>query len=107
MKRKLAVVCMVLLLGAACASSTRIQTNPEGARVYINGEHVGATPYLHTDRNTWLQKSQLTLKKEGYRDLDTWLQRDGNFNCLGAIWYTLWIWDYKDTHQYDLEPVRK
>src|SRR3989304_1405724 len=34
---------------AACSSTTVIRSNPSGARLYLNGEAVGTTPYAMTD----------------------------------------------------------
>ena len=44
----------LLLAGAvlitSCSSTTLIQSNPPGAKVYLNDEAVGTTPYTHKDK---------------------------------------------------------
>ena len=48
------------ILLASCASTTMIQSNPSGAKVYLNGENVGITPFRHTD--TRILGSTTTVK---------------------------------------------
>jgi len=38
------------ILFASCSSSTLIQSSPSGAKVYLNGEYAGVTPYTPTPR---------------------------------------------------------
>ena len=67
----------VFLLGClGCASSTFIKSIPPGAKLYIDGQVKGETPYTYTDRSiagTW---RNLTLKKEGYKDFSGHIKRD-------------------------------
>lgn len=39
-----------------------IQSNPSGAKLYLNGENVGETPYSHTD--TKIAGSTTTVQLE-------------------------------------------
>jgi hypothetical protein len=40
-----ALLLAAVVLFASCSSSTLIQSDPSGAKVYMNGEYKGVTPY--------------------------------------------------------------
>jgi len=73
--RLVAVLALALLLGA-CAAATQnipVSSNPDGASVLADGQPVGVTPC-----NVTLEKTQphiLTLKKDGYRQVDVQITR--------------------------------
>lgn len=60
------VLLAATLLFAGCASSTMINSTPSGAKVVINGEAVGVTPYLYTDTKIVGSLVTLDLTLEGY-----------------------------------------
>ena len=100
----------VLLSG--CASTTLIQSTPEGAKVYLDGESVGITPYSHTDTKIVGSTTSVKLEKEGYEPFYTYFSRNEQAD-VGAIiggvfvWVPfLWIMKYKPTHTYEMSPVR-
>lgn len=45
LKKSTALLMVVAVLFASCSSSTLIQSNPSGARVYMNEEFLGVTPF--------------------------------------------------------------
>ena len=98
------------VLLASCASTTMIQSNPSGAKVYLNGELVGATPYTHRDTKIIWSKTTVKLEKEGYEPLNTFFSRDEEVDvgaiCGGFFVYVpfLWTMKYKPTHTYELTP---
>lgn len=70
-KSGITVVVMAMLLGG-CAQPERkliINSEPEGALVYLNGEEVGRTPMEYDF--TWYSDYDVTLRKEGYETLKT------------------------------------
>ena len=98
------------ILFTSCASRTLIQSNPIGARVYIDGESVGTTPYPHRDTKISMSTTTVQLKKEGYETLNTSFCRDERVD-VGAIIGGLFVWipflwtmKYKPTHSYELIP---
>jgi hypothetical protein len=99
----------ILLTG--CASTTMIQSNPSGAKVYLNGEPVGVTPYEHRDRKIVGTKTIVKLEKEGYESFNTYFHRAEKVDVgalIGGIFVDfpfLWIMKYKPTHAYELKPV--
>lgn len=38
---------ITVLLFSSCVSATLIDSSPSNAKIYINGENVGTTPYKH------------------------------------------------------------
>lgn len=87
-----------------------IQSNPSGAKVYLNGEPVGTTPYTHQDTKIVGSTTTVKLEKEGYEPLNTSFSRDEEAD-VGAIiggifvWVPfLWTMKYKPTHTYELTP---
>lgn len=96
---------------AGCASSTMINSVPSGAKVYINGESVGTTPYLYTDTKVLGSVVNVDLVKDGYETLYTSFTRTEQVNA-GAIvggffllFPFLWTMEYKPTHNYELIPL--
>lgn len=112
MRSKLAAVCLVpAVIAAACSSATVLQTNPPGAKLYLNGEYVGTSPYTMSD--TKMVGSTTTVRAEypGYEPLSAAVQRNEEFSigaCIGGVFLLvpfLWIMGYKPTHTYELRPA--
>lgn len=78
----LALAALILL--ESCASSTTIQSNPTGAKLYLNSSYVGTTPYRHTDTKIVGTTTYVRLEKEGYEPLNTSFSRDEQADA-GAI----------------------
>ena len=99
------------ILLSSCASKTMIQTTPKGAKVYIDGEAVGTTPYLYKDTKIVGGTTTVRLEKEGYETFDTAFSRNEKVNAgavIGGIFVLVpffWIMNYKPTHTYELTPV--
>lgn len=95
----------------SCASTTIIQSNPSGAKVYLNGEPVGVTPYTHQDTKLVGTTTTLKLEKEGYTPLNTAFTRNEEVDLgavIGGVLVLvpfLWTMKYKPTHTYDLTPL--
>ncbi len=116
MKNNYALKTAILLLAAiilfaSCASSTLIQSYPSGAKVFINGEQVGVTPYWYTDTKIMGTVTNVDLIKEGYQPLFTSIERNERVD-FGAIlggfclWVPfLWTMQYNPTHNFELFPL--
>jgi hypothetical protein len=59
-----------------CASSTLIKSNPPGAKLYLEGQLKGETPYTYADRAAAGTMRTVTLKKEGYKDFNGHIKRE-------------------------------
>ena len=96
------------ILLTSCASMTMIQSNPSGAKVYLNGEPVGTTPYTHRDTKIVGSTTTVKLKKEGYAPLNTSFSRNEEVDVgaiIGGVFVFvpfLWTMKYKPTHTYEL-----
>ncbi len=99
------------VLFASCSSSTLIETNPVGAKLYLDGEPVGTTPYTHSDTKIVGSSTNIRLEKAGYEPLNVAMSRNEQVD-VGAIigglfvWVPfLWIMKYKPVHRYEMVPL--
>jgi hypothetical protein len=109
---KLSVIFLTLsIFLASCASTTMIISDPPGAKVYLNGEPVGATPYEMKDTKIVGSCTSVVLKKNGYSDVYAEICRDEQIDAgaiVGGIFFTipfLWLMKYKPYHRYELVPM--
>jgi hypothetical protein len=93
-----------------CASSTMIQSQPPGARVYVNGAAVGTTPYTMTDTKIVGSTTMIRLELPGYQPLDTTISRNEELDALALVGGILllvpflWVMKYQPVHNYQLQP---
>lgn len=98
------------ILLASCASTTMIQSTPSGAKVYVDGQPVGSTPYTHRDTKIVGSTTTVKLEKEGYEPLNTSFSRSEQADVgaiIGGIFVFvpfLWVMKYNPTHTYELTP---
>lgn len=98
---------------ASCSSTTIIQSEPPGARLYLNGVNVGRTPYAHRDTRIVGSSNTIRLEKEGYAPLNAHFYRDeqvdGGALVAGIfLWIPfLWIMEYHPVHFYELQPLEE
>lgn len=108
--RFLAAALAGAVLLSSCASSTTIQSNPTGAKVYLNGEPVGVTPYTHTDTKIVGSTTQVRLEKDGYETLYTAFSRNEEADVgaiIGGVFLLvpfLWTMKYKPQRMFELKP---
>jgi hypothetical protein len=105
-----AVAAATLLTTAACSSSTVIRSNPSGAKVFIDGQMVGTTPYTMSDTHIVGSSTHIRLEYPGYAPTDASIKRNEEFDvvaCIGGVFLLvpfLWIMGYKADHSYELQP---
>jgi hypothetical protein len=103
-----ATVAAIVLSLAACASTTIIQSVPSGARLYLNGEAAGSTPYTMTDTKIVGSSTTVRLELPGYEPTTGLITRNEEFDagaCIGGIFLLvpfLWIEGYKPLHTFEL-----
>jgi hypothetical protein len=109
--RAISSVLILSILLSSCASSTMIYSGPEDAKIYIDGEPVGKTPYLHTDTKIIGSTTTVKLEKEGYQPFYTTFSRNEQADA-GAIIGGLFVWipflwtmKYKPTRTYEMIPI--
>ena len=106
------ILILATTLFASCSSSTLIQSIPSGAKVYLDTEFAGTTPYYMKDMKLSWSRTSVEIKEEGYNNFRTTITKDEQVN-VGAIigglfvWVPfVWVMDYKPTHTYELEEVK-
>lgn len=108
-----AVLFTVIILFSGCASSKLIQSDPTGAKVYINGEPVGKTPNLDSDTKILGSVTNVDLVKEGYEPLYASIERNEQVDVgaiVGGFFFGipfLWSLQYNPTHNYELIPLEQ
>jgi len=109
--RAIALVLAVSVLFSGCASTTMIHSNPDGAKVYLNEELAGTTPYAHSDKRIVGSTTRVRLEKEGYVTLYNSFSRNEEVDAgaiIGGILLFvpyLWTMKYKPAHTYELVPL--
>lgn len=110
MKRILCLLLVVNLTG--CSSTTVINSVPDGAAVYLNGERVGTTPYTLSDTKIVGSSNSVTLKKEGYQDFVAVFSKNEEADVgaiIGGVLVLvpfLWTMGYKPAHTYEMTPQK-
>lgn len=116
--KKLIIKLVALILSTSfllsgCASTTVFQTTPSGAKIYINDELAGNTPYTYSDTKIVGTTSIVKIKADGYEDFNYVLKRNEEVN-VGAIiggilvlFPFLWVMDYKPMHTFELVPLNE
>ena len=107
--RAIALALAVLLLHGSCASTTMIRSEPKGAKLYLNDEYMGRTPYKHRDKKIAGSETYVTLKEDGYKTFETSFKRNEQAH-VGAIIFGvfllvpfLWLLKYKPERIYEME----
>ncbi len=94
-----------------CASSTVLQSQPPGARVFLNNVPVGTTPYTMTDTNIVGTATAVRLEYPGFQPLNTYIVRSEQLDVLALIGGLfllvpfLWVLEYNPSHFYQLQPA--
>lgn len=98
------------ILFTSCASTTMIQSNPSGAKVYLNSESVGTTPFTYSDTKIVGSLTTVELEKEGFDPFYTSFSRNEEADVgaiIGGIFLLfpfLWTMRYKPLRTYELIP---
>lgn len=107
----IAVILAGCIFLSSCSSTTLIQSKPDGAKLYMDGEPVGTTPYTYSDTKIVGSTTTVRLEKEGFEPVNTMISRNERVD-VGAIigglfvWIPfLWIMQYKPTHFYEMLPL--
>jgi PEGA domain-containing protein/putative oligomerization/nucleic acid binding protein len=105
----------ILLAGSilltSCASTTIIQSNTSGAKLYLNGEYVGETPHTYRDTKIVGSTTTVRLEKDGYEPFNGVFSRNEEADVgaiIGGVFFLvpfLWTMKYKPTHTYELSPT--
>ena len=108
MKKAVCVVSIFALLTAGCASSTLINSNPPGAKVYVDGQYLGQAPVTQKDTALLGSSKTVTLKRAGYKTkIGTIRKEELKIGPLiaGLLVYVplLWVTGYPSQYTFELE----
>jgi hypothetical protein len=100
-----------IILLSSCTSMTVIQTVPPGAKIYLNDEISGVTPFTLSDNKIIGTSYNIRFEKEGYQPFYTSITRTEEFDAgpvvagllFTPVWW-LWAMKYKPLHTYELAP---
>ena len=104
LRQALAIV--VAASGLACANTTTFQTNPRGARIYINGEPCGESPCKYDTRYGFPDRIRVQIEKEGYEPAEFFLDTEppiATYALLGFGSYLFHTFD--EEYRFDLRPA--
>ena len=93
-----------------CASATVIKSNPPGAKLYLDGQLKGETPYTYADRAAAGTMKSVTLKREGYKDFTGHIKREqlSVGALIGGILVLIpliWILEYPPEYAFEMEKL--
>ena len=107
-KKSIAFILSMSILLISCSSTTVLTTVPKGAKVYINDEYAGKTPYTYSDSRIIFSTNDVRIEKEGYETLYTTFRRDEEADVgaiVAGVFFVVpffWAMKYKPTHNYKL-----
>ncbi len=80
------IACVITLAAfAGCVSSTVLQSQPPGARVFLNGVPVGTTPYTMTDTQHQRHRDAGSARVPGLQPFNTYIVRNEELDPLALI----------------------
>ncbi|WP_296668351.1 PEGA domain-containing protein [Treponema sp. UBA785] len=102
---------LLVIFCASCVTQTRVNflTDVDGAEVYVDGEKIGTTPVQKKLSNAVWKDPDILIKKEGYKDLYTGLNKEiKGVNLVSGLllwWPSLfWVYGPKKNQSYMLMP---
>lgn len=109
--RGLSLTAAGAVLLANCTSSTIINSQPAGAKLYVNGQYKGTTPYQYSDTKIVGSVTDLRLEKDGFEPLQLPLVRNERADAgaiVGGVFLLfpfLWTMKYDPDHTFELRPL--
>jgi hypothetical protein len=109
--KKLIALILIFFFLFGCASATLINSNPPGAKLYLDGQLKGQTPYTHTDRSAAGTRRMVILKQEGYKDFNGEIKRQELSvpALIGGIFLLIpfiWILEYPPQYTFEMEKLK-
>ncbi len=110
MKRILSLFLASSLFLVSCSSYTAIETNPPGAKVYVNNAYIGKSPVVYQDTKLLGTSQTIKIEHPGYEPFYAPLVRNekpmigpiiGGFICWIPF---LWALGYDEYRSFELVP---
>jgi hypothetical protein len=107
-RRVVAFVTALSLSAIACSHRVQINSNPTGARTYVDNQFIGLTPATFVERSGMGKAYQFRLEKEGYRTMNAPAKQRVNVIYLLFSLFTcgigiLFSFTLEDSYDYALE----
>ena len=108
--KKIIALSIAFLFLFGCASATVIKSNPPEAKLYLDGQLKGETPYTYADRSAAGTMKSVTLKKEGYKDFTGHIKREELSvpALIGGILILIpliWVLEYPPEYTFEMEKL--
>lgn len=73
------VACAIttFLAAAGCAHTVHLNSYPEGATVYVDGEEIGETPTTFQETTGWGESHLVRIEKDGYQTASRVVNQSG------------------------------
>lgn len=106
--RGIALVLVVAFALTACSHRVSVNSNPTGARTYVDDQFIGLTPASFVERSGRGTEFQIRLEKDGYRNVNAKEKQGINLTFLVLSVFTcglgiLWSFTLEDRYDYSLE----
>ena len=112
MLKNIITILVILPLLSACTTSTRFNTTPEGAKIFVNGDYIGDSPVTLDDSKSLPSRIHIQVRHEGYKELDLFIDKRADYlnMTLAAIPYLspLIFWGYtlNSKYRFDLSSLK-
>ncbi len=108
--KKFIALSLILFFLFGCGSSTVIKSNPSGAKLYLDGQLKGETPYTYADRAAAGTMRTVTLKKEDCKDFTGHIKREqlSVGALIGGILLLIpliWVLEYPPEYTFEMEKL--
>jgi len=103
---------IIAILFSGCSTFVTFNTQPQGAKIYINENPVGKTPFTYSLSDFVFDNYNIKITKEGYKEIICPLEKElkpGPF-ILGLFlaWpFLLWCYGPKTNYYFELTPAGK
>jgi hypothetical protein len=97
---------LLALSALACANTSTFQTNPRGARVYVNGEPCGESPCKYDTRYGFPDRIRVQIEKEGYRPEEFFLDTEPPIATYALFGFGSYLFHtFDEEYRFDLRPA--
>lgn len=106
MSWRLGLAIFVAAAGLACANTTTFQTNPRGARIYVNGEPCGESPCKYDTRYGFPDRIRVQIEKEGYEPAEFFLDTVPPIATYALFGFGSYLFHtFDEEYRFDLRPA--
>ena len=107
MKNLIAAVSVFAFAAPACSHRVTFNTDPAGAKLYIDGKMIGVSPATYVEKSGMARNHQIKIEKEGYQAIATAEQQGFNLKVWARMIFcpvgVLWAFTLEDSYTYNLE----